>query len=172
MELGDAVGGALELGLAELLRLRLVQTIPVANPAVGADWSAKVPPGCAWEVLGVKATLTTDAVVANRAPALVLSDPNRVVHVVPSGIAQAASLADVYEWAIQYASPTVGSPTVGILLPLPAIPLSEGSTIASLTAAIDPGDQWSNVVLVVRQWSLTDVEAAAGWLSRRSSTVV
>jgi hypothetical protein len=149
-----------------------VQSLPVAAPAAGAEWSAKVPAGEIWRVLSVRALLTTSAVVANRVPALVVADASRTLLTLGAGVNQAAGLAQLYQWAKRLGATLTGQPAVSIANALPELVIPEGGSIGSLTAALDAGDQYSGVVLELEQWSLTDVEQAAAWFARRSSTVV
>lgn len=128
----------------------------VANPAAGADWSQSVPAGHLWQLLGVTATLTTSAAVANRAVALVLGDGTNPFLTIPAPAVQAASLAGVYSWAGEGGGYAVG---VRQLAPLPGLTLPPAWTLGSSTLLVDVGDQWSAVRLL-----LLDVTAKRGRL--------
>lgn len=169
MEIGDLTVGALELGLYELLRQRLVSTVPVASPAAGADWVASPPAGSTWELLHVKAILTTSAVVANRAPVLRVRDNSGLdLDAYPAAAVVAASLAVEQDWEAGIGSQiTTILNVAGMSEPPPLVPL--GGSLRSLTANLDVGDQWSGIVLTVREWSLNAVMSAGEWYARKQA---
>lgn len=163
------------LALFQLLELSLVREVLVANPAAGAEWSATVPAGAWWELLGVEYTLTTSAVVANRQSVLRTRDADsRTVLRAEQSATQAASLAVAYT-----ATPGLGAvvaSTAGNSAPLATPPqiLPAAWTVGTLTGNLDAGDAYSNITLQVREWSpgrivrffrhLTDdIEAAGGF---------
>lgn len=167
MELDAIAGGALERGISELLRQRLIQEVDVANPAVGVDFSSVVPAGLAWELLSVYAELTTSAVVANRFPNVRVRNQNgRTVARFGTPTGQPASATWRYTAAAGLGAYDSTSFAV-IPLPVPPILLLPGWQIDSNTAGLDVGDQWANVTVVVRQWSLVDVASAAQWLAKQ-----
>lgn len=164
--IGEAVAGALEVNLAELLRLRLTQEIPVAAPAAGADPSFSPPSGAAWEVLAVTGQLVTSAVVANRRPALRVTDQNgRFSTRVESAQTQAASLTSIYTWLAGLSAAIIGT-QVNQLLPDPPLLVLPGRSLAFVTANLDVGDQWSALMLTVREWTFEEIVRQAEWLER------
>lgn len=169
MELGDLTVGALELGLFELLRQRLVRTVPVANPAAGADWIATPPQGCAWELLHVKAILQTSAVVANRGPVVRLRDNAGLdLDAYPAAAVVAASLTVEQGWEAGLGAAVTAILNVSSMSePPPLVPLA--GSVRSLTANLDVGDQWSGIVLTVREWSLAGLTSAVDWFGRKQS---
>lgn len=164
MDAEDVVGGALERGLYELLRQRLVTEKLVAAPAAGAEWAVSVPARTTWEVLSVRHRLATSAVVANRAPGLRVNDPNgiTVYQLSPQAVlaAGAASFVDF----LPGLGTTESVQQQQALLPSPVPVIPEGWSIGSLTTGIDVGDQYSGIVLVVREWTLDAVERNTEWL--------
>lgn len=164
MELAEAVEGARSLGLYELLRQRLQKEILVVAPAVGVEWSATVPPGSTWELLTVRHSITTSAVVANRIPGLRVTDSDGgfVLRIPPSGQVAASS-----SQGLSFASGIGGWVNLGEMvspLPSPPILLPSGWIIRSLTSALDVGDQYAASILTVREWSATAMRTALGWL--------
>ncbi len=116
------------------------------TPAAGADWSVIVPGGRAWRVVSIAASLVTSAAAANRAPGLVVSDGStQFVNAGPSGV-QAASLTYAYGW--YHSAAGIGFSTWRTQ-PIPELFLPAGFVIASSTALMDAGDQWSAPVLWV-----------------------
>lgn len=164
--IGEAVAGALEVNLAELLRLRLTQEIALPNPAAGVDPSTVLPSGATWELLAVSAQLVSSAVVANRRPALRVTDQNgRFPSRIESAQVQAASLTGIFTWLAGLGSAVVGIQT-DLILPSPPLVILPGHTLAFVTANLDVGDQWSNVVLTVREWTFEEIVRQAEWLER------
>jgi hypothetical protein len=163
--LAEEIAGARSLALYELLRQRLVKEVPVAAPAVGAEWAQAVPAGVAWEVLSVQQSLATSAVVATRNPMLRALDPsgNEVGRIGPAATL-AGSLTNTYTYwpGFGYAS-SIGRAQMS--LPDPALLLPAGFVLGSVTSALDVGDQYSAIVLMVREWQVREVLAAADWLA-------
>lgn len=154
-------------GLFALLNLRLLRTIPVANPAAGAEIVQVVPGGVVWEVLALRATLTTSAAVANRLTSLQLRDSdNRIAYEFPGAAVQAATLGVSYTWSSGYGTSTA---VQGQQLPLPAPPpvVLAGGTVRTVTTLLDVADQWSAVVLTVREWSPAHVQQQTDWIGRQ-----
>lgn len=126
------------------------KTVLVANPAAGADWTVTVPAGEFWDVQSLTATLTTSAVVGNRAPRLEVSDGvNRINEIQPSTI-EAASLA--VRWGMSGGGST-GSNSNGAGIggwsgPSPFL-LNPGYIISTSTVNLDVADQWSQIALDV-----------------------
>lgn len=167
MLLEDYIAQAQGLGMFELLRQRLVREIVVAPPAAGAEWSQTVPPGAAWEPLSILEAFTTSAVVANRTPRIRVSDPDGgLVSRVASTIVQAASGTNRYTF-LPTVTASVTANAATIVLPLPAVLIPSGWVIASDTSTIDVGDQYTGVILVVREWSVPAVQAAAEKLCKQ-----
>lgn len=125
---------------------RSLYTSPVANPAAGADWTATVPGGHVWQLLAVRARLTTSAAVANRQPDLILTDGALEIARVPPVAVQAAGGARVYTWADVDFGLQLGSTALG---PLPAIRLASAWSVGTATALIDAADQWDQVRLLL-----------------------
>lgn len=167
MDVETVVGGALELGIFELLRQRLTTEKIVASPAAGAEWSLAVPARTTWEVLSVRHKLTTSAVVANRAAGLKVSDPNGLTlyQLSPQAVI-AASLNSFIDF-LPGLGATEAIQQQQALLPTPAPILTEGWTIGSLTGNIDVGDQYSGIVLTVREWTLDAMERSSEWLAEQ-----
>lgn len=100
-------------------------------------------------LLAVAATLTTDATVAARRPAIVLEDQNGLQYWgADAGMPQAASLAVTYSWArgasLAPSAALVASQRVA--LPLPWLRLEPEDTVNLITSLEDASDAWSNVV--------------------------
>lgn len=125
-------------------RSRIV--VPVASPAAGSDWSITVPGGHVWTPRAVFGQLATSAVVATRSVRLTLTDGVRTFLSTPPTATQAASLSRLYSWLIQSGTVANG---LGILSVLLDWPLQAGWTIGTTTEAIDVGDAWTGVFLLV-----------------------
>lgn len=164
----DLAGGALELGLAELLRHRLLEVVTIDDPAASSDFSDVVPGEESWELLTCSAILTTDATAGNRSPRLRVTDENGVlVNQYPAASAIAPSTSARFGWASGLGGETAlldRYSSVGFPPPV----LFAGWKLETVTDGIAAGDQWSSIALVVRKWSLQAVVHAAEWYGRRN----
>lgn len=124
----------------------------VAQPAAGADWVATVPTGVVWRVRCADFLLTTSSAVANRLVRLRFKDAaGNVLHTTQPTTAIAASQTNqemVFAPLVTIAGPN-NSPAQA---PYPAwLTLPEGATIGSNTIALQTGDQFSSINLLVEQ---------------------
>ncbi len=128
------------------IRRRIVQ---VANPAAGADWSVQVPGSEAWDVRSLVATLTTSAVVANRAPRLELAEVGIVNARFQPGRAPAAS--QTTRWSLVTGGPSASntSSTVGTWGGSSELIVWPGQVIQVVTENLDAGDTWTEIALDV-----------------------
>lgn len=130
--------------------------VSVASPAAGADWSTTIPAGHLYQLLAIRAILTTSAAVANRAARLILGDGTSTYASIPAPAVQAASLAVSYTWA-------AGAPGVSVDLAqlgyLPDLVLPPAWTIGTSTRLIDVADAWTAI-----QLHLLDVTVRRGRL--------
>lgn len=137
------------------IRVGVKRRVLVPAPALGADWSVKVPGGVYWRPGTIQAKLTASAVVANRQPRLVFGDGNVNFAAVEVATSITASQAVTFLFVAGLIGSSAGVsgnfPNVGI----PQIVLENQSTIASTTTAIDVGDQWSQIVLDLEEFYLT-----------------
>lgn len=139
----------------------VVEARSFATPAAGAEVSIVVPGGEVWLVLAMSAQLVTSAVVANRAPSVVLDDGTRVMYRFGSGAAIPASTTT----QVTAASDAVSQSSVaglGVVMALPAAAvLTAGWRMRTITQLIDVGDQYSAVTawLVVCKLGDTMLEA-------------
>lgn len=163
----ELIGGAVGQALYELLRQRLVKEVPVAQPAAGAEWSQAVPAGVAWEVLSVAEVLVASAVVANRSPSVQAVDPNGTGALrIPAGVTAAAGSTNRISFAAGYGD-HLNSGAFSAGLPDPPIFVPAGWSLSSLTSALDVGDQYSAVILIVREWSIPGVQAGLDYLTEQ-----
>lgn len=164
MDVVELTAGAQELALYELLRQRLVQEVVCPNPGAGAEFSQAVPNGVVWELLAASYRFTSSAAVANRRSALRVRDPNaKLVGQVDSAAVQAAGVAVDYVYQ-QELGPPASVVVQAQQLPLQGVPLPAGFVISTITALIDVADAYSNIVLMVREWSMSEVERNLDWL--------
>lgn len=165
MDVLEAVEGARAIAFAELLRQRLVKPVAVTQPALGAEWSVQVPANAYWEVVFLSQVFSTSAVVANRGAHVVGGGTDGRVLRVPPAAVQAASAGSLLVYSQAGASYSAGGVTGGTEIPLPVVTLPPGATLGSLTVNLDVGDQYTSIVLAVREWSGRQVLAACDWLA-------
>jgi hypothetical protein len=105
--------------------------------------------GAAWRVVSLVAVLTTSAVVANRRVSLFADDGEREWFRASMSGDQAASLATKY--SAYTGADRAGSSTLGLVtgLPVNGLLLRPGHRLRAETSAIDVGDQWSLITVVV-----------------------
>jgi hypothetical protein len=152
---------AIRSGLWQMLGMQLVRNVPVTQPAVGAEWTITSPPGVIWELLAVSFVLTTSAVAGNRGPSLRFRTADNVdVMWVGTGSTQGASIGLPWSWMVGLGA-ALGTNTLSNPLPSPPIPLTAGWRILSQTNFLDAGDQFSNISVTVREWTLGRIEQFA-----------
>lgn len=137
------------LRLHEARWLVVPRTVLVASPAAGAEWSRSVPSGVTWLPLSLAYTFVSSAVVANRNPAVTFGDGTTVYGWTDTPIAVAASttLRLAYMRGVGVSSQTGLASRV--VTALPTVPLPGNHQLASVTAGLDAGDQYSAIVLQV-----------------------
>ena len=142
-------GGANVLPLDGPANLR---AITGTAPGAGNEVSETVPAGARWQLLNFHALFNTSAVVANRAPALRIDDGANIYFGSPTIVAQVASTGLRYCWF------PGAVPTTILLTPFAPLPLTivnflpAGHRIRTQTANLDPGDTWTGVQYLVREW--------------------
>lgn len=131
--------------------LRESRIIKLAAPAVGVDVKATVPGAAKWWLWSLRATLATDAVVANRIPHLQITDgPNgNIVADFPAANNQGAGTTIAYAAGAGVVAANFDS-TIVFVLPV-EVELLQGWTIGFKTTGLDVGDQWSALALLVTE---------------------
>lgn len=129
-----------------------VRTVPVASPAPGADWSLPCPGSATWRILGLRARLTTSAVAATRLPVLSWSDGTDDFSTVPpnNGItASKVGIISTFAGAPQFGA--VDGPII-FASPRDGWLLQPGWSLRVNTTAIDVGDQWDKIRVVLVEY--------------------
>lgn len=134
------------------------RTINVPNPAAGAGWSVAVPGGVQWRVLEAQYSFVSDAVVANRIPRIEYVQGGNVTWfrgsltitassniTIVGNISDAPSGADQQVFSFLYC-------------PMPKWWLDPGDSVQGLVSAIDPGDQVSNIFLIIEELYATNAD--------------
>lgn len=157
-ESGDLVGGgtlewAAAYLLAQMVGLRAVREVSVTTPAAGAEFTVTNTSRTYWELLGVHLRLATSAAAGNRNVIVQArdADTNRYASV-SSGQNQGAGVTVDYSFLAGLGMVSSALIT-SVGLPVPPIVVVPGSTVSSRTASLDVGDQYSLIVLTVREWS-------------------
>lgn len=135
---------------------RRVVTVPA--PAAGADLVVKVPGGRLWRVLTGFVTFTASAVVANRFPRLQLLDGGQVFWEGGEATALTAGLTRRYSIAAGGLQATGAVSPAPNQLFMPLVHLHGEQQIVTSTAAIDVGDQWSAMRLLIEELYFDDAE--------------
>lgn len=127
--------------------------IRVATPAPGANWAFTNADGGLLIIRAVSFLLTASAVAGNRVVGLQISIDGLPWLTTSIGQAQIASTAVPYCAFSSGASPTTA--LAGTVLPWrdDGVLIGRGHTLASLTTAIDAGDQYSAIVLDVLRYA-------------------
>jgi hypothetical protein len=128
-----------------------LRSITGSVPAAGADISEAVPANTRWQLLSLRASLTTAVAVASRQPKITLDDGALRFYDTGDGPAQAASLTWAYTFAPTGSLPTNSLTDVQIHYDNAQI-LGPGFRIRTLTAAIQAADQWTAPQYLVREW--------------------
>lgn len=129
----------------------VIRSITGSDPAAAAEILETVPTNARWKLLGFRATLVTDANVANRLPRLVVDDGSAILLRAESINFQVASTTMAHWAAVGLAKiatasqdPQWGFP-VGLALP-------GGFRLGTSTVALQAGDNWSAPQLLVEEW--------------------
>jgi hypothetical protein len=129
---------------------RLV-THTVSNPAAGADFSYSAAVLSRASLLGIVATLTTGAAVANRLVQGVIDDGVNISVLAPAVAVQAASLAIQYVFlpGMSPQAPVGGDQIVGLGS---GAKMGTNWRFRTLTQNIQAADQWSAISLGAEEW--------------------
>jgi len=135
-------------GRYQVKESRIVTT---AKPAAGVDVKATVPGATKWKVWSLRASLTTSAIAANRVPHLQITDgPNgHVVTDFPAGNNQLAASTINYAAGAGVVAANFDN-TLVFVLPVDVV-LLQGWTLGFATTALDAGDQWTALALLVTE---------------------
>jgi hypothetical protein len=135
-------------GHYKLIEYRVV-TIPA--PAAGADPVIVVPANSNWRVESLSTSLVTDAVVANRVPHLVFDDgQGHVLFNTPFANNQIAASTVQYSAGASIVASSFDN-AITACYPQHML-LLQGWRARMLTTALDAGDQWSAVTVLVKEW--------------------
>lgn len=129
----------------------IVKQVLSADPAAGAEVSITVPAGEDWRLMSGRVPLVTSATAANRRPHIVMDDGTASVHMrSPVGAVQAASLTVGYNFGPgipQDAAVVDGE--IRMTLPTGEIYLPAGHRIRTITTALQVGDNYGPMALLV-----------------------
>lgn len=129
-----------------------LRSITGSVPAAGAEISEVVPSFARWDLLSIRATLTTSAAAANRDPALLLDDSTNVFFeaIVPAHQTASAAWRTTWAQGIQPLYPITNGPMLSAL-PV-GVRLGPAYRIRTSTLNIQAADQWSAIQYLVREW--------------------
>lgn len=123
--------------------------ISVANPAAGANWSYTLS-GESWlDVLAVFFVFTTDVNVGNRFVTVIFDDGATRLWAFVSFAVQVAALGVNYHLANTGVQPAGNAANFYGVMPPLALPI--GARVLTSTAALQVGDQFSSIRLLVRR---------------------
>lgn len=129
----------------------LIRSVTGTDPAANVEISETVPTDARWLLHGFRATLVTDATVANRRVHLIVDDGATILLDVVAPDVQAASLTRNYNGsAFGYAVAAQDS-ELYLALPVP-IPLPPGGRVRTNTTNRAAGDNWGAPQLLVEEW--------------------
>jgi hypothetical protein len=116
------------------------------TPSVGTDWSYTTLSGLT--LVNIMAVLATDATGTSRYPNFMIAPPTGpAVFQSGTSYAQAVSIVKRYQWGqgLTTANTTAGS---DLYTAIPPLVVPAGTVISTVTANLDPADQWSSIVIV------------------------
>jgi len=126
--------------------------VNVVNPGAGNDWQEIMPMRTRWAVRSVQALLTTVLGGANRVPELYFMIGAQEVLRIPASQDLAAGGAFIFNWhegdAGQIVAGQTGRPAS---LPVRYL-INAGGAIGVETVALDPGDTWTGIIIIVEEW--------------------
>ena len=132
-----------------------LQTVTVANPAVGADWTATVPNGEIWLLHSVRFTFLTSAIVQDRLVMLSITPVTTETIRIFSPAFQTADAEYNFSIAEFGYAPAFNFDTY-YMLPMPSnIIVGPGGTISSVTDTIDAGDAYTTIRISIEKFFTT-----------------
>ena len=139
--------------------------IPVAQPAAGANTSVQVDGRNYWRVLGARATLTTDANVANRLLSLDFINGRSITYMrnQPPVVIIASTTNQAFEWKEQLTGSEWNSNTP-VHTPVSSIFLPPGTLVQWTVTAIQAGDQLSGLSLTIERFQVGPYGYEVGWV--------
>jgi len=141
-------GSAIEDSLSGAGALR---SIAGTDPAANVEISETVPTGTRWRLRSVRATLVSDANVANREVALQIDDGTTVYFEAASGANQAASLTRQYTFAPTAVRGAAATGT-GILVAIADLLLAAGHRFGTATTNRQATDNWGAPQYLVEEF--------------------
>lgn len=133
--------------LSHNLQIRTLAPAPVA----GAEAIITVPGGEDWLVLGVRATLTTSAVVANRVPTIAWDDQTNIGGQIPSPVLVPASTTVVCNFVSEGTFASTAIVGGQLVIPIPPWVLPTAYRLRTITSLLDVGDVWSGVTFSIER---------------------
>lgn len=131
---------------------RSLQVIQVQKPAAGAEFTHVFAGEFVRRIIAVSARLVTSAVVANRQMRLDVNAPEGRVLSVPMVANATATLTTELTWAEGITPPNTALYDGVLVAGFPDLIIPPGWSLSTVTAAIDVGDQYSNVFIVCESW--------------------
>lgn len=129
-------------------------TKTLANPAPGVEVVVTVPALKWWRIWTVHLKLVASAVAANRLVRLLIDDGTNPLYKVPNDVNHVANQTTEYSYGNAALSEAAqGATSVARVYPLPTIVLAPASRIQTVTAGKDAGDQFSEIAMLVEEYS-------------------
>ncbi len=129
----------------------VLNSIAVAAPLAGNDWSQTVPTNGRWRIRSAIAALATSAAVAARQVFLQATDGVNQLFGIPAQQTQAAGTTVTYQFVPGVPYTTVISGNLPVFLP-PDMQLFQAFIIRALTVNLQAGDVWSAIRLEIEEW--------------------
>ena len=138
------------------------QLVPLPDPAVGAQWSYTVDGRYFERLVAVRYRFMTSAVVASRFPELTLQDNNGTIVTAVQGGWTVAAGATVHPNLV-IGAPVAATATNGETFGyLPDLLVPPGWSWVSSVGAMDPGDAFSQIALLVQRYP-NDAASITAW---------
>lgn len=118
-------------------------TIPIANPAAGADWTYTCSNRALHPPFSIRHTFVTSAAVATRFPGIRIQTPAGQWRYWYPVATQAAGVTRYWQWANGGIAEWNSNSYYHV--PLPPLELPDASIIQTATSAMDAADQYSNI---------------------------
>ncbi|HEY2936925.1 MAG TPA: hypothetical protein VGJ25_10010 [Gaiellaceae bacterium] len=138
----------------------VLRPVVIPDPGAGVTPVITVPGSYEWRVVALNLLFGTSATVANRGVYLRLRSSTRELIRVPIVQRQKESLSVFYTWSTAAGAVEGGIADLGLLVPLPELPLVPGFTLDVLCDAFQGADQFTFITLLVYE-SETGGEPAA-----------
>jgi hypothetical protein len=129
----------------------VLRGLVAANPGAGNEFTITQDTSTRWRPLGLSVLFTASAVAANREVSLSISVGGGPNLLLPTGVTHTANQARTYTFT-SIGVRGAGAQSLNVISPMPPVLTNGGAVYASSTTALDAGDVYSSIRMLVEEW--------------------